>query len=504
MPTRPTLNPVLSLAVAVASGLLIGAGQAPMGLWPLTILGVAGLTWLLIDRSPGRAFGLGYLTGAAMNTLTVSWISVLGAAVGVALIAFLALWWGLLGLFISQLLRLRWWPLLVPPAFVAMEYASGKVPFGGFSWSRLGYTAVDTPLSGWYAWIGLAGVSLLVAVLGTTLLYVALDRARWRRGAAVVLTLFVVGGLLNLVPGATPQESVTVAMVQPNVNRNEHGTSSYARSVTNNALSETIFAVATARTQATDIDFVLWPENATDVDPINDAETRSLVETAASLAQVPILVGAVTDGEQEDTRQTTSIWWDPVDGPGSTYHKRDLVPFGEWIPFRDFLLPRLPILKQIGRQSIPGDAPGVVTAPLPGHPNLQIGTIICFELAYDDTSYETVLAGAQLIVSQSNTNTYGGTFQVSQQLTINRVRAMELGREVLASTLNSVSSPIDTHGRVLDPTTEFTSATRFAEVPLRYNVNLSVHVGPAISVGAGLLTLIAFACAVVMGRRRAK
>ena len=298
MPTRPTLHPVLSLALAVASGLLIGAGQAPMGLWPLTILGVAGFTWLLIDRSPGRAFGLGYLTGAAMNTLTVSWISVLGAAVGVALIAFLALWWGLLGLFISQLLRLRWWPLLVPPAFVAMEYASGKVPFGGFSWSRLGYTAVDTPLSGWYAWIGLAGVSLLVAVLGTTLLYVALDRARWRRGAAVVLTLFVVGGLLNLVPRATPQESVTVAMVQPNVNRNEHGTSSYARSVTNNALSETIFAVATARTQATDIDFVLWPENATDVDPINDAETRSLVETAASLAQVPILVGAVTDGEQ--------------------------------------------------------------------------------------------------------------------------------------------------------------------------------------------------------------
>ena len=278
-------------------------------------------------------------------------------------------------------------------------------------------------------------------------------------------------------------------MVQPNVNRVEKGTGSYARSVTNNALSETIHAVAEARAGGKRVSFVLWPENATDVDPILDAETRGLVETAAAIADIPIFVGAVTEGPVPDSRQTTSLWWDPETGPGEAYHKRDLVPFGEWIPFRDFLLPRMPILKQIGRQSIPGEEPGVITGPVEGFPDLQVGTIICFELAYDDTSYDVVRHGAQVVVSQSNTNTYGGTFQVHQQLTINRVRAMELGREIAASTLNSVSSLIDAKGRVVDPTAEFTADTRIFEMGLRDNVNLSVRVAPILSWAALIVTL---------------
>ena len=85
-------------------------------------------------------------------------------------------------------------------------------------------------------------------------------------------------------------------MVQPGVNKAEKGTGSYARSVTNNALSETVFALATARTDGEQPDFVLWPENATDVDPMADATTRGLVELSTRLAGVPVFVGAVTDG----------------------------------------------------------------------------------------------------------------------------------------------------------------------------------------------------------------
>lgn len=484
----------MSLLLAIATGLLIGAGQAPMGVWPATLLGVAAMTWLLAGRSLGSAFGHGYLVGLAMNALTVSWISVLGVPVGIALVAFLSLWWGLLAWVIARISRLRFWPLLIPAAWVAMEFASGKIPFGGFSWTRLGFTVIDQPMSGWLPFVGVTGASYLVAAVANALLYALLTPGRRIRVVAGVLAVFLAGGLLHLLPQPEAGETVRIAVVQPNVNRHEHGTASYARSVTNNALSETIFALAEAETSGVELDFVLWPENATDVDPIADPETRRLVELSVQLAGVPVFVGAVMNGPEPDTRQTSSIWWDPELGPMDMYHKRDLVPFGEWIPFREVLLPRLPVLEQIGRQSIPGEEPGVVQAPIASNPDLQVGTIICFELAYDDTSYDTVLFGGEIIVSQSNTNTYGGTFQPPQQLAINRVRAMETGREVVVSTLNSLTGVVDTRGRVHELTEEFDSASRIVEVPLRDNITPAVRLGAwpawfAVVVSLGALAL---------------
>ncbi|SHJ12827.1 apolipoprotein N-acyltransferase [Tessaracoccus bendigoensis DSM 12906] len=500
MLTRPTLPPLLMLVLSVAAGLLLGLGQAPMGVWLATIVGVALLTWLMIGLRGRTAFGWGTLAGLALNTLTISWVSVLGVWVAVALVAFMALWWGLLGLIVSRLVTLRGWAFLVPAAWVAIEFGAGSVPFGGFPWLRLGHTTVDQPMSGFLSLVGVTGVSYLVALVGVLGLWAATTPTVRIKSIAGIVALFVVGGLANLLPQKQPEQSVTVAMVQPNVNRAEKGSSSYARSVTNNALSETIFATALARTQGEKVDFVLWPENATDVDPVNDAETRRLVELSAAIAEVPIFVGAVTDGPKPDTRQTSSIWWDPQTGPTATYHKRNLVPFGEYIPFREQLLPVLPILRQVGRDSVPGEGSGVVEVATGEYGHLRVGTIICFELAYDDTVYDLIRDGAEVIVSQSNTNTYVGTFEPHQQLVLNRVRAMETGREVLASTLNSYSAVIDTHGRIVEQAEELDAATLIATVPLRYNVNLSVRLNPTISWLAVAATLLALGATIVRKR----
>lgn len=96
-----------------------------------------------------------------------------------------------------------------------------------------------------------------------------------------------------------------------------------------------------------------------------------------------------------------------------------------------------------------------------------------------------------MIVSQSNTNTYAGTLEPHQQLVMNRVRAMETGREVLAATLNSYSAVIDARGRIVEQTQELEAGTLFATVPLRYNVNLSVRLSPWLSWLAVGTTLVA-------------
>ncbi len=472
---------VRNVVMSVGSGMLLGAGFAPLGWWPATIIGVALFLHILTGVSWRGAAWRGYLAGLGLNLVTLSWIGVLGSFVAVGLIAVMSLWLAAFGILVSLLRQLRAWPLLIPASWVSLELAMSHVPFGGFPWNRLAYTAVDQPLSGWFAVIGATGVSFLVALCGSLLL-LAVEQRHTRRAwiaGGLLAALLLGSGTLHWLPTAPAGETLTVGYIQGGVNRAEKGTGTYARSVTNNALSETVFLLAQARTSGEpELDFVVWPENATDTDPATDPRARSIIETATQLTQAPILVGAVTDGPVADSRQTTGIWWDPAAGPGATYHKRNLVPFGEWIPFRDFLLPRFPILRQIGRQSIPGEGPGVMAAPLEGLPDLKLGNVICFELAWDETVYDTVRHGGQVLVSQSNTNTYLGTGESPQQLVMNRVRAMELGREFVAVTLNGRSGLIDAHGRVLQPTQEFTAASRIVQVGLRSNVTLPVVLGP--------------------------
>jgi apolipoprotein N-acyltransferase len=140
-----------------------------------------------------------------------------------------------------------------------------------------------------------------------------------------------------------------------------------ARSVTNNHLSETVDLMTRVRLgQVAAPDFLLWPENSTDIDPTVDPVTRLTVDAAAKLADRPILVGAVMQGPGPDERQTTALWWVPGVGPQARYDKQNLVPFGEWIPFRAQLKPLFPILDQVGAQSVPGTKPGVLQVDVGG------------------------------------------------------------------------------------------------------------------------------------------
>ncbi len=501
--TTPGLARRWSLPLAVLAGMLLGLGMAPMGVWPATMAGVGLVTWLFAGRRAGDAALHGLLMGAAMNTLVLHWIDVLGAAVAFGLVGIMSLWMLLFGMTVALLTTVRGWALWVPAAWVALELLVGLVPFGGFPWVRLALTALDQPLAGWFPLVGAAGVSFLLALVANLALTAILQPARRWAAAGFAVTLFAAGGALTLVHHDTPAQDAAVGLVQGNVNRVEKGTGSYARSNTANNLSETIFLLASNRANnERPLDFIVWAENATDIDPRSDVTTGRVVETAVQLADVPIFVGAVMDGPQPDTRQTSSLWWDPVTGIGGRYDKRNLVPFGEWIPFRDFLLPRLPVLKQIGRQSIAGSGPGVVDAPTAAHPTLRVGTIICFELAWDDTSYDTIRGGAQILTSQSNTNTYAGTFEVPQQTALNRVRALETGREVVVSTLNGLSGLVGVDGRMQEETSELTRANRTFTVPLRSNQTLAVTLGAWPSVGLTVVTLAALAWAGVAATRR--
>ena len=172
-------------------------------------------------------------------------------------------------------------------------------------------------------------------------------------------------------------------------------------------------------------------------------------------------------------------------------------------PFRAQLLPLIPLLEQVGAQSVPGTRPGVLDVTVGGRP-IKIGDAICFELAYDQTMYRSVIGGAQVSMVQSNNATYGGTGQIEQQFAITRARAMESRREIAVATTNSISGFITRDGSVATRTQEFTAQSMVVEMPLRSALTPAIRVAPWLERGVALAALLACLAALLRPTQRSR
>ena len=117
-------NPVpllLRVVVVLLAGVALGLSWQPYGLWPLLLVGIPTFTLAVREMRPIVAVGLGYLFGLTMLTLAISWVHVLGTWIAALLIVFMALFFGLLGLALTLVSRLRWWPLAAACCWVLIE-----------------------------------------------------------------------------------------------------------------------------------------------------------------------------------------------------------------------------------------------------------------------------------------------------------------------------------------------------------------------------------------------
>lgn len=464
------------LLAAIAAGAVLGLVFEPHDQPWLALVAVPVLLAALDGASVKAGILIGAAFGIAYYAVLVPWLSVIGgdAAIGLAILE--GLFYGVFGAFASQMLKLRLWMLWVPCLWVATEYATASVPFGGFPWGRLAWAFSDSPLGKLASLVGIPGVSFTIALLGA--LVYALVRRSSRlstRGIALVAGLAIVG-LSVAVPlstGGDNGRTVTAATVQGNVPGKGLEFLGRARTVTRNHLTATLNLQAdVAAGTVKKPDVVIWPENSTDIDPFKDPETRADIEQAVKAVGVPILVGAVLEGPGPNERQTTGVVWDPVTGPGQIYAKRHPVPFGEYIPFREQLLPYIKRLEMVGRQTAPGTVPGVV--PING---VTYGDVICFEIAYDGVVADVVKGGAQVLVVQTNNATYGGTGQPEQQFAITRMRAIETGRTVLVASTSGISGVIRPDGSVEHKSGQFVPDVYVATVPVRDGHTLATTLG---------------------------
>ncbi|MEA5052906.1 MAG: apolipoprotein N-acyltransferase, partial [Propionicimonas sp.] len=398
--------------------------------------------------------------------------------------------------------RSRWWPLLATGAWVGVEYAASRFPFGGFGWLRLGYTMVDAPLAGLLPLVGVAGTSLATALAAHLLAWFIARRDLQRLvvsagGSALIGALAVAGSAL---PPSQAQGVASVGWVQGGApGGGVYGLGPPRTSTTTQAAATRRLAADITAGRQPAPDFVVWPENSTDLDPGTDAPTGALVDASRAALGRPLLIGAILDGPGPQERRTASQWIDSDGTIGATYIKRSIVPFGEWIPYRDLLLPLIPALRYIGSQSVPGTQPGLLYVTLPDGRPVTLGVLSCFDVAFDPVVHD--LADAQLLIVQSSNAMYQGTTQIEQQFAITRARAAELRREILVVTTSGVSGVIDPYGAVTMRDTGPGPAYGVVELPLRVGTTPAARLGAQLERAVTIVTAL-WIVALAAGRRR--
>jgi apolipoprotein N-acyltransferase len=269
-----------------------------------------------------------------------------------------------------------------------------------------------------------------------------------------------------------PAEGTTrVAVVQGGVPGDGRDLAGHHREVTTNHVRATTeLAADLTERGAPPPDLVVWPENATAVDPVLDPIARASIEEAVEAIGTPILVGGIFDGPDAATAYNRGVVWRPDVGIGATYTKAHPVPFGEYIPWRSVIGDWSTRFRLIPRDFIAGRGDGPLEAG-----GVLVADAICFDVAYDDVLPTQVRAGAQMVTVQTSNATFFGTSQPEQQFEITRARAVELGRSIAVASTNGVSAIIGPDGQVVRRAPTGETATLVEDVTLARDLTPAVR-----------------------------
>ncbi|MFC3996340.1 apolipoprotein N-acyltransferase, partial [Nocardiopsis sediminis] len=488
-PSAPVPSPVpggphiaLRALAAAASGAAQLFALPPYDLWWLGPLSAALLAWALLGTRPRRAAWLGLLAGAALMVPLVRWQDVFGADVWLAIAALETAFFIPMGIAIALAMRLPGWPVWTAAVWVLQEAVRARFPWGGFAWGKLAFAQPDTPFSGYAAWGSSALVTFMVALTGGLLLWAVLRIARAPRaallpaGAAAAGVAAVLGAGIAVpsIGAPTVDHTATVALVQGNVpGIGQMSILGERMQVLENhvdGVHELADQVRAGEIEQPDL--VVLPENASDIDAYADPQAAAMIDDAARDIGAPLLFGITRYSDDGSEREIRSVVWDPEDGPGDHYTKRQLIPFGEYIPYRDLLTPYIERLGQIPSDGVPGTEPGALELG-----GTTVAAAICFDIAFDPPIRESVAEGGQIIVVPTNNANYNFTGQTDQQLAITQLRAVEHGRPAVVAATSGVSAVVAADGSVQYRSPEAEPAVHAAELPAMTGLTPATRLG---------------------------
>ena len=436
---------------------------APVGWAWLAVIALAAFFALVAQPSRRQALWSAYLFGLGYFGIGVSWVfisisqygngPVVGAVITAAFVSLLALFpWCvayLVGRLRPELDGMALW-LGLPAAWVLSEWVRTWF-LTGFPWLFIGYSQIDTTLANVSPVFGVLGVSSLVALLAGGLAWGIL--APSLRRAAVIGTFWVavLAGLQLLdrewtQPAADP---ISVALLQGNIAQDKKWDPDY-REITLER-----YQALTA--QHLGANMVIWPEAAVPMWYDQAKEYLAGLWALAEQTGTSLMIGVPV--READGRAYNAVV--SLSDPSEFYYKRHLVPFGEYVPFRDFLGSALDVIGASMSDFIPGREAQVLKAA-----GVPVGVFICYEAAFGAEVAE-LLPEAQLLVNVSNDAWFGNSLGPLQHFQMVRMRAIETGRDLLRATNTGITAAVSYEGEVLQRAPQFEVAAISAEVTPR-------------------------------------
>ena len=481
------------LPVGVLGGFLSSLAMPRENVWPLIFVSVAlilvsirGLRFLpaaFVGFAAGVAFYMSQIEWISLYLGPVPWIalSVLEAlifAIGAAVIASV---WSYLDHSLSGRFSAFWIALAIATLWTAREWVAINLPYGGFPWSRVAQALSDSFLSSLVFFVGISGLTF-VSVFMTVAVLLAIESGVPGLRNHLVSLGATVGAIVLaatfVVPANAESGEVTVAAVQGNANAGlfanaERGT------FLKNHLDAT--QLLDSHPLKDSIDFIVWPENASDLNPQTNELAKLQIDSVVEKYQVPLIFGAIT--ESGDEIFNSSLYYTPEEGQIDQYDKKRPVPFAEYVPDRDFWYQLAPdLIGLVTRGYAFGTRDGIFEFE-----DSNLGVLICFEIAIDEIGRELVSDGAEIILSQTNNADFGRSDETFQQAALARLRAIETGRTLVNISTVGVSKVFLADGSIVDQLPIFEPGVMVHALPLRTSIT------PAMTIGAGFDLAVNFA-----------
>jgi apolipoprotein N-acyltransferase len=494
-----------ALVLAVAAGPVLDLAFPDRGWWPMLFVGLPALLLPLVGRSFKTGFLVGLVGGFSFLGVHIEWITVyLGPLPWIGLNGVESVFYGLGGGLIALVFRytreLRggWAQLglvsaLVAGIWTAREAVSSTFPYGGFAWARMGQSQSESPLRDLAAYVGTSGLSFLLVFVCTCLVQLLV-----RRDLAATLRATVAVGAtaaLFAVPAWSITEFGTFRVVAV---QGDSDAGLFADYTPGEILLDhwegTREVERTVGTEGTDL--VIWPENASDLDPLRHPDAARLLDDVTQRFGAPLLTGTITlDGD--DVFNSMLLWQDGelLD----QYDKIHPVPFAEYLPNRELFYPLAPeLFDLVPRDYTFGTRDNVVSIG-----DVVAGVAICFDIVDDALVRQMMADDAQILLAPTNNADFGRTDESAQQLAIARLRAVETGRSVVNISTVGTSAIIAPDGSTIDQLPTFEPGQMVAEVPLSDTTTPSTALGATPELAASALGLLGLLIARLRFRRDA-